>query len=148
WRDYFEGNGATAPTSASTAAPAPRPGPEVPPSAGSPAPAQAPPSPAPEAPPATTTSPPGRGPEEVEAEKPDHAEALRGISGVRAQRMDGSLEVPTATSYRTMPAKLLEVNRVILNNQLQRLPEGGKVSFTHLIGWAVVRALREHPEVN
>jgi 2-oxoglutarate dehydrogenase E1 component len=62
--------------------------------------------------------------------------------------MEASLAVPTATSVRTMPAKLLEVNRLILNNQLRRLARGGKVSFTHLIGWAVVRALREMPEMN
>jgi multifunctional 2-oxoglutarate metabolism enzyme len=51
-----------------------------------------------------------------------------------------SLGVPTATSIRTVPAKLLEVNRRIINNQLART-RGGKVSFTHLIGWAIVRAM-------
>ena len=54
--------------------------------------------------------------------------------------MDESLEVPTATSVRTIPAKLLEVNRRMINNQLQRLTQGGKVSFTHMIGFAVARA--------
>jgi len=39
-----------------------------------------------------------------------------------------------------VPAKLLEVNRTIINNQLRRTT-GGKVSFTHLIGFAVVQAL-------
>ena len=48
--------------------------------------------------------------------------------------MEASREIPTATSVRTVPAKLLEVNRLIINNQLKRLTEGGKVSFTHLIG--------------
>ena len=52
--------------------------------------------------------------------------------------------MPTATSVRTVPAKLLEVNRQILNNQLARTT-GAKVSFTHLIGYAVVRALRRGP---
>ena len=50
--------------------------------------------------------------------------------------MEASLEVPTATSVRAVPAKLLEVNRQILNNHLARA-RGGKVSFTHLIGFAV-----------
>ncbi len=97
--------------------------------------------------PPTQEAPPARVPEPA-ARVPDNASALKGISGVIAQRMDESLAVPTATSVRTMPSKLLEVNRRILNNQLQRLTAGGKVSFTHLIGWAVVRAMREHPEMN
>jgi len=75
-------------------------------------------------------------------------EVLRGAAAVIAERMDASRELPTATSVRTFPAKLLEVNRRILNNQLARLADGGKVSFTHLIGWAVVQALTEFPVMN
>ena len=55
--------------------------------------------------------------------------------------------VPTATSVRVVPAKLLEVNRTIVNNQLVRTT-GGKVSFTHLIGYAVVKALGAVPAMN
>ncbi|MEO9223598.1 MAG: multifunctional oxoglutarate decarboxylase/oxoglutarate dehydrogenase thiamine pyrophosphate-binding subunit/dihydrolipoyllysine-residue succinyltransferase subunit, partial [Acidimicrobiales bacterium] len=58
------------------------------------------------------------------------------------ENMVASLGVPTATSVRTLPAKLLEINRQILNNQLAR-DRGGKVSFTHLIGYAVVRAIAD-----
>src|SRR4029079_5191602 len=61
--------------------------------------------------------------------------------------MEASLDVPTATSVRAVPAKLLEVNRQILNNHLARA-QGGKVSFTHLIGYAVLRALRTVPVMN
>ncbi len=61
--------------------------------------------------------------------------------------MAESLSVPTATSVHPVPAKLLEVNRQIINNQLGRTT-GGKVSFTHLIGWAVVRALQAVPALN
>src|SRR5690606_19026135 len=61
--------------------------------------------------------------------------------------MEASLEVPTATSVRAVPAKLLVDNRIVINNHLAR-GRGGKVSFTHLIGWAVVRALRSTPEMN
>src|SRR4029079_4726342 len=57
------------------------------------------------------------------------------------------LEVPTATSVRAVPAKLLADNRVVINNQLRRT-RGGKISFTHLIGFAVVRALVEMPAMN
>ena len=73
---------------------------------------------------------------------------LTGITATIARRMEESLAVPTATSFRTMPSKLLEVNRLILNNQLKRLAGGGKVSFTHLIGYAVARALGELTALN
>ena len=56
--------------------------------------------------------------------------------------MEASLDVPTATSYRHVPAKLLEVNRKIINGYLGR-KQGGKVSFTHLIGFAVIRAIAD-----
>src|SRR5690606_37890622 len=63
---------------------------------------------------------------------------LRGIAARIAENMDQSLSVPTATSVRAVPAKLLEDNRIVINNSLAR-GRGGKVSFTHLIGYAVVR---------
>jgi multifunctional 2-oxoglutarate metabolism enzyme len=77
-------------------------------------------------------------------EVPADASPLRGVAGVIAENMTQSLSVPTATSIRTVPAKLLEVNRRIINNQLGRT-RGGKVSFTHLIGWAIVRAMAALP---
>ena len=81
--------------------------------------------------------------------KPDEdTTPMKGITATIARRMDESLTVPTATSFRVVPSKLLEVNRLILNNQLKRLISGGKVSFTHLIGYAVVRALRESPALS
>ena len=55
--------------------------------------------------------------------------------------MDLSLTVPTATSVRTLPVKLLWDNRTVINNHLARA-RGGKVSFTHLIGYALIKALR------
>jgi len=62
--------------------------------------------------------------------------------------MEASLDVPTATSFRQIPAKLLEVNRKIINGHLAR-KQAGKVSFTHLIGYAVVRAIAdEAPAMN
>jgi 2-oxoglutarate dehydrogenase E1 component len=72
---------------------------------------------------------------------------LRGVAARIVQNMDASLEVPTATSVRAVPAKLMVDNRIVINNHLAR-GRGGKVSFTHLIGWALVRAVREHPEMN
>jgi 2-oxoglutarate decarboxylase len=75
------------------------------------------------------------------------AEVLRGAAGRIVANMEASLGVPTATSVRVVPAKLLEVNRTIINDQLARTT-GGKVSFTHLIGFAVVRAMRAVPAMN
>ncbi|MDQ6725690.1 MAG: multifunctional oxoglutarate decarboxylase/oxoglutarate dehydrogenase thiamine pyrophosphate-binding subunit/dihydrolipoyllysine-residue succinyltransferase subunit [Actinomycetota bacterium] len=77
----------------------------------------------------------------------DDAEVLRPLRGAAARlvaNMEASLGVPTATSARVIPARLLEVNRKVLNGHLSRIG-GGKVSFTHLIGYAVVRALDAVP---
>jgi 2-oxoglutarate dehydrogenase E1 component len=72
---------------------------------------------------------------------------LRGVAARIVHNMDASLSVPTATSVRAVPAKLLADNRIVINNHLAR-GRGGKVSFTHIIGWAVIRALAVHPEMN
>ncbi|MHB8663475.1 MAG: multifunctional oxoglutarate decarboxylase/oxoglutarate dehydrogenase thiamine pyrophosphate-binding subunit/dihydrolipoyllysine-residue succinyltransferase subunit [Acidimicrobiales bacterium] len=72
---------------------------------------------------------------------------LKGAAARIVTNMEASLAVPTATSVRRVPAKMLEVNRKILNNHLARR-RGGKVSFTHLIGYAVVQALREVAVMN
>jgi 2-oxoglutarate decarboxylase len=86
-------------------------------------------------------------PEPAGPQPPEGAEPLRGAARVIAERMEESLEVPTATSVRQVSAKLLEVNREILNNHLKR-SGGGKVSFTHLIAYAVTKALQDHPGMN
>ncbi len=75
------------------------------------------------------------------------ATALKGPAKSIAKNMEASLTVPTATSVRTIPAKLLEINRQILNNHLGR-SGGGKVSFTHVIAFAVLRALEVTPGMN
>ena len=72
---------------------------------------------------------------------------LRGAPARTATNMDASLTVPTATSVRSVPVKLLWDNRTVINNHLARA-RGGKVSFTHLIGYALVKALRAMPEMN
>jgi 2-oxoglutarate dehydrogenase E1 component len=73
---------------------------------------------------------------------------LRGAAARVVANMTSSLSVPTATSFRVVPAKLLEVNRLILNNHLARSGSAGKVSFTHVIGWAIVQALQSVPALN
>jgi 2-oxoglutarate dehydrogenase E1 component len=72
---------------------------------------------------------------------------LKGPAARVVQNMAASLEVPTATSVRAVPAKLLIDNRIIINNHLRRA-RGGKVSFTHLIGYALVRACEATPVMN
>ncbi|MBA2531889.1 MAG: multifunctional oxoglutarate decarboxylase/oxoglutarate dehydrogenase thiamine pyrophosphate-binding subunit/dihydrolipoyllysine-residue succinyltransferase subunit [Nocardioidaceae bacterium] len=72
---------------------------------------------------------------------------LKGAAARTATNMDASLSVPTATSVRSVPVKLLIDNRIVINNHLVRA-RGGKVSFTHLIGWALIKALRTMPEMN
>ncbi|SFL69383.1 multifunctional oxoglutarate decarboxylase/oxoglutarate dehydrogenase thiamine pyrophosphate-binding subunit/dihydrolipoyllysine-residue succinyltransferase subunit [Geodermatophilus ruber] len=72
---------------------------------------------------------------------------LRGAAAAIVKNMNASLTVPTATSVRAVPAKLLADNRIVINNHLARA-RGGKVSFTHLIGYALVRALDDFPEMN
>ena len=74
-------------------------------------------------------------------------EPIRGVSARVVQSMEASLSVPTATSVRAIPAKLMIDNRIVINNHLKRA-RGGKVSFTHIIGYAMIKALRLMPEMN
>lgn len=75
------------------------------------------------------------------------ATILKGVAARVVDNMEASLTVPTATSVRAIPAKLLIDNRVVINNHLTR-GRGGKVSFTHLIGFAAVRAVHDVPIMN
>jgi 2-oxoglutarate dehydrogenase E1 component len=74
-------------------------------------------------------------------------EPIRGVSARVVQAMEGSLTVPTATSVRAIPAKLMIDNRIVINNHLKR-SRGGKVSFTHIIAFAMIKAVRAMPEMN
>ncbi|MGH3848147.1 MAG: multifunctional oxoglutarate decarboxylase/oxoglutarate dehydrogenase thiamine pyrophosphate-binding subunit/dihydrolipoyllysine-residue succinyltransferase subunit, partial [Pseudonocardiaceae bacterium] len=87
-------------------------------------------------------------PDEPPGRRPADGIPLLGAAARIARNMELSLGVPTATSVRVIPARLLEVNRTILNNHLSRTGTAGKVSFTHLIGFAVVRALQAVPALN
>jgi 2-oxoglutarate dehydrogenase E1 component len=83
-----------------------------------------------------------RGPSEV----PD-VQRLKGPAARVVANMETSLGIPTATSVRAVPARLLIDNRIVINNHLRR-SRGGKVSYTHLIGFALVEALAQMPEMN
>lgn len=80
-------------------------------------------------------------------EPENQAAVLKGAAKSLAANMDASLTVPTATSVRTIPAKLMIDNRIVINNHLKRA-RGGKVSFTHLIAWAIVETLKDFPSQN
>ena len=72
---------------------------------------------------------------------------LKGMGKTLAANMDASVFMPTATSVRQVPAKLLIDNRIVINSHLKRT-RGGKVSFTHIIGYAIVQALKAFPSQN
>ena len=72
---------------------------------------------------------------------------LKGAPARTVVNMDESLTVPTATSVRTVPVKLLWDNRTVINNHLARA-RGGKVSFTHIIGYAIIQAVKTMPGMN
>jgi multifunctional 2-oxoglutarate metabolism enzyme len=72
---------------------------------------------------------------------------LRGAASKIVQNMEASLGVPTATSVRSIPVKLLEENRRTINQHLSLIGQP-KTSFTHIIAWAIVRALRDYPRMN
>ena len=170
WHPYFEGHsGHGAPTSPPPAAAAAPPAAPAEPATPPPAPAEPTTSSQPSTgpintPQAKTTSVQPR-PQPIPAEAPakqakaqdapvdpdtpvdDDVKALRGVAKTIAANMDQSIEVPTATSVRTVPAKLMIDNRIVINNHLRRT-RGGKVSFTHLIAWAMVRAVKELPSQN
>jgi 2-oxoglutarate decarboxylase len=77
----------------------------------------------------------------------DEVAVLRGAAAAVVKNMNASLGVPTATSVRAIPAKLMIDNRVVINNHLKRT-RGGKISFTHLLGYAIVQAVKEFPNLN
>lgn len=77
----------------------------------------------------------------------DEAVAIRGVGERIIENMTASLSIPTATSLRTIPVKVLEENRLTINNHLKK--KGiGKISFTHIIGWAIVKAIGTMPALN
>jgi 2-oxoglutarate dehydrogenase E1 component len=75
------------------------------------------------------------------------AVAIQGAAAKIAENMEASLSVPTATSQRQIPVKIIDENRRLINHHLE-LIGSAKVSYTHLTGWAVVKALQTFPNLN
>ncbi|WP_083913763.1 multifunctional oxoglutarate decarboxylase/oxoglutarate dehydrogenase thiamine pyrophosphate-binding subunit/dihydrolipoyllysine-residue succinyltransferase subunit [Nocardia concava] len=133
---------AAAPAVNSTPVATPAPAPAAP-AAPAPAPAQVR---APQTTPAPTSNaaPTSGGPKPA-AE--DESKVLRGPAAAIVKNMSASLAIPTATSVRAIPAKLMIDNRLVINNHLART-RGGKISFTHLLGYAIVQAIKAFPNMN
>ena len=74
-------------------------------------------------------------------------QVLRGVAAAVAKNMSASLTLPTATSVRAVPAKAMIDNRIVINNHLKRT-RGGKISFTHLLGYAIVQGVTKFPNMN
>ncbi len=103
------------------------------------------PAPAPPAPAKAASAKPV--PAAVAVAADDQSQVLRGAAAAIVKNMDASLAVPTATSVRAIPAKLMIDNRVVINNHLKRT-RGGKISFTHLLGYAIVQGVKSFPNMN
>ncbi|MBU3705643.1 MAG: multifunctional oxoglutarate decarboxylase/oxoglutarate dehydrogenase thiamine pyrophosphate-binding subunit/dihydrolipoyllysine-residue succinyltransferase subunit [Mycobacterium sp.] len=128
----------------------------APPTQAPPTPAPAAPAPAPPAAPATPAAAPvpaapAAAPSPAAAAPADaeiaENQVLRGAAAAVVKNMNASLEIPTATSVRAIPATLMIDNRIVINNHLKRT-RGGKISFTHLLGFAIVRAIKSFPNMN
>lgn len=89
---------------------------------------------------ATTSSP-------VEVKVEGEPVPMRGAVRKLVDNMETSLSVPTATSQRQIPLKVLEENRRLINEHLTA-QHMGKISFTHVIAWALVKALKKYPRLN
>ncbi|PIF02847.1 MAG: multifunctional oxoglutarate decarboxylase/oxoglutarate dehydrogenase thiamine pyrophosphate-binding subunit/dihydrolipoyllysine-residue succinyltransferase subunit, partial [Propionibacterium sp.] len=141
WRRYFEGNSNTQESSTTSAIPAP--------ATASTKVAKAPKATAAQPANSTPAPAPAKKPTETEPKKAEEGpkySVLRGAAMRTAKNMEASLTVPTATSVRSVPMKLVIDQRTMINNYLIR-STGGKVSFTHIIGYAMVKALKALPDM-
>ena len=142
WKDIFESNGA--PVAASAATPAP-----VSPSNGHTAGVAAPPvavaaagvAPA-SPPPSTAVTAPA-----LQLGPSEQLVPLKGAAARLAVNMSASLSVPTATSQRMIPVKVIDENRRLIN-QARALQGKSKISYTHLMAWAIAQALKAMPSLN
>jgi multifunctional 2-oxoglutarate metabolism enzyme len=88
--------------------------------------------------PAPASSPPA-------SDMPEGASAIKGPAAKLVANMTESLTVPTATTFRVLPVGVLEERRRSFNQGLQAAGKAGKISFTHLIAFALVQATKQHP---
>ena len=100
-----------------------------------------------QAPAAAPSKPPSAAAVPAEPREGEERAPIRGAALRIAENMAASLGVPTATSQRQIPIKLLDENRRLVNDY-RTANELPKVSVTHLVGWAVLQALKAFPRLN
>jgi multifunctional 2-oxoglutarate metabolism enzyme len=133
--------------SAAVAEPPPAPAPPVQPAAPAASPAPSTPSDAsPSKAVATTPKVPAKQ-EPATAGPGEQLIPLRGAAARIAENMAASLSIPTATSQRQIPVRVIEENRNLINKQ-RALQGKSKLSFTHLIAWAIIKAVKSNPSLN
>lgn len=125
WKQIFETNGHAVHTNGTTVIPAPAANGHLDPTPARVAPAAPPP-------------PPSTG---------DNVVPLKGAAARLAANMTSSLSIPVATSQRTIAVKVIDENRRVIN-EYRTLHGTSKVSYTHLVGWAIVKALGKVPAIN
>src|SRR5436305_5070291 len=96
-------------------------------------------------PPPTTSSPKPVPP--TPAQSPTGAIPLRGAAAALVKHMEESREVPTATSFRTLRVDVLDQRRRQLNQGIQNAGRPEKLSYTHLVAFAVIRAVKDVPSM-
>jgi 2-oxoglutarate decarboxylase len=72
---------------------------------------------------------------------------LKGSVATLASYMEQSLTIPVATSFRTLHVGVMEQRRAELNNALKQAGRSEKISFTHIIAFALARAAKEQPAI-
>src|SRR6266700_2944899 len=122
WKKVFESNGGTAVTSGNGAQ-------------------LQPPSVVPNGTPAAVA------PAEHQSSPSEQLIPLRGAAARIAENMNASLSIPIATSQRVIPVKVIDENRRIVNEHRVLIGKS-KVSYTHIIGWAIVQAVQANPTLN
>ncbi len=77
----------------------------------------------------------------------DNSQLIVGVGAKIIENMTDSLTIPTATSLRTISVKLLEENRIIINQYLKKVNKG-KISFTHIVAYAVIQGAKKYVAMN
>lgn len=77
----------------------------------------------------------------------DELVPLRGPALRIAENMTASLTMPVASSQRAMPVKVIDENRRLINERRQ-LAGKSKISYTHIVAWAIVKAVEKVPALN
>jgi 2-oxoglutarate dehydrogenase E1 component len=72
---------------------------------------------------------------------------LKGPAAALTGYMEQSLTIPTATSFRTLLVDVLDARRKELNGAIKAAGRSEKVSFTHVVAFAMVRAAHELPSI-